>query len=87
MTWSIAPVQPATVKKGSTRQQPGGRKTAPDGFLAVLEEMGGVTRQDGFSSQGPPRQQAEKEREMDVLQRRIQHVNRLLLSFMAVRED
>lgn len=84
MTWSIAPVQPASGQKGSARQQSAGHKPPPDGFLTLLEEMGGVSRQDGFARQ-QPRQQAKQEQELDILQRRIQHVNRLVLSFMNQR--
>lgn len=85
MTWNVSPVQGASGQKGGAKRQNPNRKTAPVGFLALLEEAGthyGVARQDGFSPRTPPRQQTQNEEEMDSLQRRIEQVNRLLMSFM-----
>lgn len=83
MIGNVTPIQMASGKGGSARQRFAGNRPVPDGFLALLQEMSGPSRQEGFSASKPPRQQARQEQEMDVLQRRIQHVNRLLLTFTA----
>ena len=85
MTLSVAPIQPVSGKKDSGKKTLSGQHHAQQGFAHVLEELSNQyqpPRQDGFSPQEPRHQLSTSEQDIDLLQRRIMQVNRILLSFL-----
>ncbi len=77
---SVSPVQAASGKRRGAQGQTRDKRGTPDGFSALLEELTGANRQDGFLG-SQPRQLSEREQELAQLQRRIEQVNRTLMSF------
>lgn len=89
MMLNVKPVQPASSKKGNTRQQYSGRQGGSEGFASMLAQYTSQyttqQRQDGFSHGSSPPSAAVKNKEIEILRHRIEHVNRTLLSGLGLQ--